>query len=88
MGNGAIDASKISVEDINAARKLNELAKQRNQSLAQMALAWVLKDQRITSVVIGVSKPEQVTDSLQCMKNYEFSKEELQSIEEILKVQA
>jgi L-glyceraldehyde 3-phosphate reductase len=50
-----------------------------------MALAWVLKDQRITSVVLGVSKPEQITDSLECIKNYQFSEDELMRIESILK---
>ena len=67
-----------------ASRLQDEVARQRGQSLAQMALAWILKDPRITSVLIGVSKPEQVLDSLQCLKNYKFSDEELQRIENIL----
>jgi L-glyceraldehyde 3-phosphate reductase len=50
-----------------------------------MALAWILKDKRITSVLIGVTKPEQLTDSLQCFRNTWFSAEELKEIEEILK---
>jgi len=66
-------------------RRLNELAIRRDQTLAQMALAWILKDKRITSVLIGVSKPEQVTDSLQCFTNTWFSEEELQAIESILR---
>ncbi|MDP4218160.1 MAG: L-glyceraldehyde 3-phosphate reductase [Bacteroidota bacterium] len=66
-------------------RALNELAINREQTLAQMALSWILKDKRITSVLIGVSKPEQVTDSLQCIKNTWFSQEENQKIEAILK---
>jgi L-glyceraldehyde 3-phosphate reductase len=61
------------------------MAKGRGQSLAQMALAWVLKDKRITSVIIGASKSSQVIDSIQCIKNPHFSTDELQQIEEILK---
>jgi len=84
LGNGAIQSNQISEEVTNKSRRLNEIAKKRNQSLAQMALAWVLKDERITSVVIGVSKPEQVTDSLQCLKNYSFREDELKAIDKIL----
>ena len=84
-GNGAIDEDQVSDEKINKVRRLNQLAEERGQNLAQMALAWILKDPRITSVLIGVSKPEQVTDSLQCLKNYHFTQEELLLIENILK---
>ena len=56
-GNGAIDEAQISDENINRVRQLNTLAEQRGQNLAQMALAWILKDPRISSVLIGVSKP-------------------------------
>jgi L-glyceraldehyde 3-phosphate reductase len=49
-----------------------------------MALAWLLKDKRVSSVLIGVSRPAQLTDSLQCLKNIEFSVEELAAIELIL----
>jgi len=83
-GNGAMDEDAITDEKIAKVKKLNALAEQRGQSLAQMALAWVIKDPRVTSVIIGVSKPAQVTDSLQCIKNYQFSSEELQQIESIL----
>jgi L-glyceraldehyde 3-phosphate reductase len=85
LGNGAIQANDISEETLSKVKKLNGIAKQRNQSLAQMALAWVLKDQRITSVVVGVSKPEQLTDSLRCLANSEFSDDELSAIENILR---
>lgn len=84
-GNGAIEKDALTEETISKVRLLNEVARQRNQSLAQMALAWVLKDPRITSVIIGASKPEQVTDSIQCLNNYSFSKVELDTIENILK---
>lgn len=83
-GNGALEANNITPEIINKMRQLNEIAKQRGQSLAQMALSWVLKDPRITSVIIGASKPEQVTDSIQCLKNYSFAAGELKAIESIL----
>lgn len=65
--------------------KLNEIARQRRQSLAQMALAWVLKDKRITSVLIGASSVKQIDDNVETLKNIEFSIEELNNIEEILK---
>jgi len=78
--------AQITEEKLTKIRRLNEIAKKREQSLAQMALAWVLKDPRITSVLIGASKPEQVTDSIQCLKNTDFSPEELKSIEAILKL--
>ena len=84
LGNGAMEEDAITEANINKARELNKLAQERGQSLAQMALAWVLKDPRITSVLIGVSKPEQVTDSIQCLANYNFSQEELTRIENIL----
>ncbi|WP_298370103.1 L-glyceraldehyde 3-phosphate reductase [uncultured Lutibacter sp.] len=66
-------------------RALNEIAKERGQSLAQMAIAWILKDERITSVLIGASKTEQILDSLKATENTNFSKAELDKIEGILK---
>ncbi len=84
-GNGAIDEDQVSDEKINKVRQLNELAEERGQNLAQMALAWILKDKRISSVLIGVSRPEQVLDSLRCLDNYSFSQEELDRINAILK---
>jgi L-glyceraldehyde 3-phosphate reductase len=66
-------------------KALNEIAKNRNQSLAQMAISWILKDDRITSVLIGASKTEQILDSLKAIKNTQFSKEELIEIEDVLK---
>jgi L-glyceraldehyde 3-phosphate reductase len=82
---GFLQEAQVSADRIDKAKRLNELAISREQTLAQMALAWILKDKRITSVLIGVSKPEQLTDSLNCFRNTWFSREELQSIEEILK---
>jgi L-glyceraldehyde 3-phosphate reductase len=82
---GFLQTDQVTPEKVDKIRRLNELAIKRDQTLAQMALAWILKDKRITSVLIGVSKPEQVTDSLQCFRNTWFSPEELQTIETILK---
>ena len=61
------------------------MAKSREQSLAQMALAWVLKDGIVTSVLIGASKAEQVLDNIAAIKNTEFSDEELKKIDKIVK---
>ncbi|MBF1010390.1 MAG: aldo/keto reductase, partial [Lachnoanaerobaculum sp.] len=66
-------------------RELNEMAKKREQSLAQMALAWVLKDGIVTSVLIGASKAEQVLDNIAAINNTEFSDEELKKIDKIVK---
>lgn len=84
-GNGAIDEDQVSEEKINKIRRLNVMAEERGQNLAQMALAWILKDKRISSVLIGVSRPEQVLDSIRCLENYSFTDTELASINDILK---
>lgn len=82
---GFLQANQITEKRLDEIKKLNNLAQERGQTLAQMALAWILKDQRITSVLIGASKPEQLADSLKCLDNLEFSAEELEKIEDILK---
>lgn len=79
-----LKAEMITPERLAQIKQLNELAIARGQSLAQMALAWLLKDPRITSVLIGASRPEQLTDSLKCLWNTEFSPEELIAIDMIL----
>jgi L-glyceraldehyde 3-phosphate reductase len=83
-GNGALEAAVITDALLGKVRHLNGIAQRRGQSLAQMALGWVLKDRRVTSVIIGASRPEQVEDSLQCLRNYYFSDDELEEIEGIL----
>ncbi len=83
-GNGAIEATVLTEDVLNKVKQLNGVAQQREQSLAQMALSWVLKDERITSVIIGASKAEQVLDSVQCLRNTNFTKDELNEIESIL----
>lgn len=82
---GALQENQITEDMLSRIKILNALAEQRGQTLAQMALAWLLKDSRITSVLIGASKSEQLLDSLKCLESPEFSDEELNSIEEILK---
>ena len=83
-GVGFLQESHITPERHEQIRCLNEVAQSRGQSLAQMALAWLLKDPRVTSVLIGASKPEQLTDSLRCLESPAFSPEELTGIEQIL----
>ncbi|GMQ24165.1 L-glyceraldehyde 3-phosphate reductase [Algoriphagus sp. oki45] len=76
---------QIASEKLNLISQLNEIAKKRGQSLAQMAIAWLLKDPRITSVLIGVSKPEQLDDNVAAVANTKFSSEETNLIQSILK---
>ncbi|MCA8830426.1 L-glyceraldehyde 3-phosphate reductase [Hymenobacter pini] len=84
-GVGFLTETQLTPERLRQVQQLNELAQQRGQSLAQMALNWILRDERITSVLIGASKPEQLTDSLRCLDNLQFSAEELAQIEAVLK---
>ena len=65
-------------------KALNEIAKNRNQNLAQMAISWILKDDRITSVLIGASKTEQILDSVKATENTVFTEDELKAINAIL----
>ena len=85
LENGAISESQVTDEVIQKVKQLNKIATARNQTLAQMALAWVLKDERITSAILGASKPQQVTEATEAIKNYHFTKEELDKIEFILR---
>jgi L-glyceraldehyde 3-phosphate reductase len=82
---GFLQVSHVTDEKLNKIKQLNAIAEERGQTLAQMALSWILKDNRVTSVLIGASRPEQLTDSLKCLDNITFSTEELNRIEEILK---
>jgi L-glyceraldehyde 3-phosphate reductase len=75
---------QIGGEKLEMIRQLNDIAKTRNQTLAQMAIAWLLKDPRITSVLVGVSKPEQLDDNVNAIKNTQFSDSEVVKIKEIL----
>ncbi len=79
-----LKAGDITAEKLEQVRSLNEIALNRNQTLAQMALAWLLKDQRITSVLIGASSVNQLTDNISCINALDFSADELRAIEAIL----
>lgn len=73
----------ITKERLEQIAKLNEIAKNRGQTLAEMALAWVLKDGIVTSVLIGASKPSQILDNIKAIENTVFTKEELNLIDSI-----
>lgn len=81
---GFLQEGQVTEEVVAKVKQLNTLATERGQTLAQMALAWLLKDERVTSVLIGASKPEQLADSLKALDNINFSGEELERIEKIL----
>lgn len=75
--------SALTPAKLQQIRDLNDLALSRGQTLAEMALAWDLKDDNITSVIIGASKPSQVLDNVKALKNTKFSSEELKRIDDI-----
>jgi L-glyceraldehyde 3-phosphate reductase len=81
---GHLQQSAITEPQLLQLNSLNTVAAGRGQSLAQMALSWLMKDQRVTSVLVGASKPEQLADSLKCLDHLEFRAEELAQIEAIL----
>ena len=82
-----LHASDITPEKIEKIKKLDALAKERGQSLPQMALSWLLKDSDVTSVLIGASKPEQILSNIGIMGHTTFTKEELDLIDQISKEQ-
>ena len=75
--------SAITKERLEQISRLNEIAKSRNQTLAETALAWVLKDGVVTSVLIGASRPSQILDNIKAIENTEFTAKELKKIDEI-----
>ena len=77
---------KTSIDDktIGKIRGLNEIARRRGQTLAEMAVAWVLRDPRVTSALVGTSKVSQVDDNVAALKNLKFAAEELQAIDAVL----
>ena len=81
---GFLKREQITEARLGQIRALNELAQARGQSLAQMALVWLLKDPRITSVLVGASSAEQLRDSLACLARLDFAADELAAIEAIL----
>ena len=75
---------QITPELLNKVKKLNDIAANRGQSMAQMALAWVAREPAVTSVLIGASSPQQISDNVAALNNIEFSHEELKNIDLIL----
>ena len=71
----------LTPQNVERARQLDAIAKRRGQTLAQMALAWTLRDKRVTSALIGASRPEQVADSVKALENLAFTAEELKEID-------
>ncbi len=82
---GFLKEKDLTHERLEKIKKLNDIALSRNQTLAEMAIAWLLKDKRVTSVLIGASSVDQLMDNLGALKNTAFSMEELQKIELVLK---
>ncbi|WP_449440557.1 L-glyceraldehyde 3-phosphate reductase [Pedobacter steynii] len=81
---GFLQRDQITEEKLNQLNKLNTIAQERGQKLAHMALSWILRDPRITSVLVGASEPEQLADSLKCLENTSFTEDELNRINLIL----
>ncbi|MHB1002081.1 MAG: L-glyceraldehyde 3-phosphate reductase [Armatimonadota bacterium] len=81
---GALRSEHISPEILTKIKQLNDLAKERGQSLAQMALAWVLRDPRVTSALIGASNTMQINENVAALNNLDFDAETLQKIDSIL----
>jgi L-glyceraldehyde 3-phosphate reductase len=81
---GFLKPEQITPQKIEIVKKLNEIAISRGQSLAQMAIAWLLKDSRITSVLVGASSVSQLENNLQTLKNLKFTHEELEKIRTII----
>ena len=79
-----LNENAITDETLNKIIRLNEIAKRRGQTLAQMALAWVYEKKAVTSVLIGASKPEQILENIKMLENTVFSEQELKEIDEIV----
>ena len=81
-GGGSLKAEHLSDANLARVRALNDIAQSRGQSLAQMAVAWVLRDARVSSALIGASRPEQITELAAAVQKLEFSADELAAIEQ------
>lgn len=81
---GFLQSSQVTPEKVEIARQLNEIALRRGQTLAEMALAWVLKDERMTSVIVGASSVKQLADNLHALDHLGFTSKELEEIGQIL----
>ncbi|HAZ54746.1 MAG TPA: L-glyceraldehyde 3-phosphate reductase, partial [Franconibacter helveticus] len=83
-GSRFLNPDQLTAQKLEKVRKLNALAERRGQKLSQMALAWVLRDEKVTSVLIGASKTSQIDDAVGMLANRQFTQEERQEIEDIL----
>src|SRR5258707_5797919 len=81
MENRFLKKAMLSPENLERTRQLDAIAKRRGQTLAQMALAWALRDKRVTAALIGASSPEQVADSVKALDNLSFTADELKEID-------
>lgn len=82
---GFLKVDQVTADKVEKAARLNEVAVRRGQTLAEMALAWVLRDERMTSVIVGASSVKQLSDNLHALDNLAFSNDELAEIEGILR---
>jgi L-glyceraldehyde 3-phosphate reductase len=78
---GALSEGMLSYENLEHVRRLNDIARERGQTLAQMAIAWTLRDPRVTSSLIGASSVAQLEDSLGALDNLDFTDDELATID-------
>lgn len=81
---GFLQTHQVTLALVEQTRQLSKIAERRGQTLAQMALSWILKDERVTSVIVGARTTDQLDNSLQCLQNLSFSAEELLEIDQIL----
>jgi L-glyceraldehyde 3-phosphate reductase len=81
-GGESLHPDHLSKQNLERVHALNAIAKKRNQTLAQMAVAWVLRDSRVTSALIGASTPQQIRDNVAALENLEFTPAELSAIDE------
>jgi L-glyceraldehyde 3-phosphate reductase len=82
---GYLQSNQITSELRKKLNQLNDIAQKRNQTLAQMAIAWLLKDDSVTSVLVGVSSADQLKSNMEALQNTAFSKEDLTNIDEVLR---
>ncbi len=82
---GFLQSSQITSDKIEKVKALNEIAKERGQKMSQLALSWVLRDDRVTSVIIGASKVSQIEDAVGILDKLDFTSDELNRIENVLK---
>ena len=81
-GSQFLKPDQLTEEKLEKVRKLNAMAEERGQKLSQMALAWVLRHENVTSVLIGASRPEQLEENVQALENLRFTEDELKRIDQ------